>query len=761
MGLDLGNGAIPPVWAHSANNAGLRHALIDHLRGTADLASQFASSFGGDDVAWWLGLLHDLGKASCSWQEGLIRAETEGRPVGIDHKSLGAIVALERGLGRFALAIDGHHGGLTSPKALKERLAGLDHAGKQRNIDAERTVRRLLPELAGSCPVRMPAEWQQPLVGEMAVRLLFSALCDADFLDTAAHFTAADGPTVRPDADFDMLTRRFDGRRLEMLGVRTCSGTDVVRDEVYRACVAAATSKPGFFRLAAPTGSGKTISGAAFALRHAATHSLRRVVVAVPFLTITEQNAAVYRRLLDSDDEAPIVLEHHSQVDLDGGEAHKRWWRLAAENWDAPFVVTTTVRLFESLFGRKPSAMRRIHRLAGAVIVLDEVQALPHRLLVPILDSLRILVEHFGTTVVLSSATQPELWELSPFRDLSDATDIVPEPAVVASQLRRVRFDWRTDPSPTLDELAIDAARQRQALVVLNTTADAARVHQYWDSLVPEDTSWHLSTRMCPAHRRRVLEEVRSRLNRGEPTLLVSTQLIEAGVDVDFPVVYRAMAPADSLLQAAGRANREGNLPDLGLVVLVDPPEAGRPPSYRSLVNVARTCFGAERADPDNLDALSQYYRSIYEALGLEHRDHVGQRIQAARKRFDFRAVIDGPADPITGTRDRTYAFRMIADDSVAVVTPQGAEDALEEQRVRDLVQQLRSASVPAMTTLRQLQPYTTTVHRSALKRPGILALLQPILGHPTEPGSIAEWNGAYSQATGMVVDFQVEEFIL
>lgn len=508
---------------------------------------------------------------------------------------------------------------------------------------------------------------------------------------------------------------------------------------------------------------GKTLASAGFALQHAAVNRLRRVVVAVPFLIITEQNAAVYRALLDADGGGgPVVLEHHSGVELDADRPGERWARLAAENWDAPFVVTTTVRLFESLFGRRPAAMRRVHRLAGAVIVLDEVQALPHRLLVPILDGLRLLVAHFGATVLLASATQPDFWELSPFRDLP-ATEIMPDPPALVARLRRVRFEWRTDPSPTLDEVAEEAAACAQAMVVVNTTADAARVFARWHHAVPAGIAWHLSTRMCPAHRRRVLAGVRERLAGGVGTLLVSTQLIEAGVDIDFPVVYRALAPADSLLQAAGRANREGSLAEPGRVVIVDPPDAGSPPAYRTPVGVTRVHFGPGKADPDSLAALRDYYRSLYAVLNLEHRDHPGQQLQQARRRFDFPAVADGPlrdAGDEGSRRDRRLAFRMILDDGIAVVTPDGAETSDEQQQVRDLVDQVRVAPRPELAALRQLQPFTTNLPRSALGRPGVAALLRPVLGELGAAGSLAEWIGDYDPHTGITVDPAIEEYV-
>lgn len=743
------------IWAHSENPTGLWHRLDNHLRGTAALASRFAGPFGGAEVAWWLGLLHDAGKASCEWQQRLLEVTGTGRPVRVDHKLLGARLARERGLGSFALAVAGHHGGLASPSSLKGKLRSLTSAEKSREKDALETLGPILPEIGDTAHVQLPDSWQEPLVREMAIRLCFSALCDADFLDTAAHFSASASPAIRAETDFGMLRDRYERGREALLSRRRPSPVDAVREGVYRACLRAAASRPGVFRLAAPTGSGKTISAGGFALHHAAAHKLHRVVVAVPFLTITEQNAQVYRDLLESPGGGGIVLEHHSGADLD--QPGRRWGRLAAENWDAPFVVTTTVRLFESLFDRRPAAMRRLHRLAGAVIVLDEVQSLPHQMLIPILDTLRTLVSHFGATVVLASATQPDFWFLGPWREL-EATEIIPDPASLASELRRVDFDWRLAPEPGLTNLAADAATNQQAMVVVNTTANAQTVFDAWRDSVPAGNAWHLSTRMCADHRHRVLAEVRRRLAEHEPVLLVSTQLIEAGVDVDFPVVYRVIAPADSLLQAAGRANREGKLADRGKVVIVDPHDAGSPPAYRSLVAATRTHFGPGKADPDNPNALRAYYQAVYGSLNLEHPHSAGQVIQQARRKLDFAAVTDGPADPASGRADRRYAFRMITDDGIALVTPQGADDVAKQEEIRELAERVRTADRPDVQDLRRLQPYLTTIHPSAIRRPGITALMRPIFGALDQPGSLAEWTGGYDPDTGIDLDPHTEE---
>lgn len=333
------------------------------------------------------------------------------------------------------------------------------------------------------------------------------------------------------------LWERYETRRQEALAERRrgseLSWLDRLREDVYQEAIETAAAEPGVYPLHLPTGAGKTLSGGGFALRHAALHGLRRVIVAVPFISITEQNAAVYRSLLDPARGSRVVLEHHSAVNFEtsarrapgssGGSGNTRhrqergrsnpWAKLAAENWDAPFIVTTTVRLIESLFGNTPSATRRLHRIAGSVIVLDEVQALTDHLLTPILSGLRELVEHHGVTLVLSSATQPELAALHPWQTGMPQRDIVADPAPLFKQLRRVRYDWRTGPDVTLKSVAAEAAEHDQALLVVNGTKDAGLVHKAWLGDREEDSgSLHLSTRMTGGHRRQTIQATKQRL---------------------------------------------------------------------------------------------------------------------------------------------------------------------------------------------------------------------------------------------------------
>ncbi|OXM50341.1 CRISPR-associated helicase/endonuclease Cas3 [Amycolatopsis thailandensis] len=726
------------MWAHSANVLGRRQLLSDHARSTAVLAARFAGEFGAGELGFALGLFHDAGKACRLWQEGLLRAEVHGGRVGVPHKELGA--NLLRGVaGAAAMAVHGHHGGLTSPGELR----ALDPGDAVRGRDEVEAFLGVLPEaekvLTGAPTSLLPAGWRRGnTVAEMGVRLAFSALVDADHLDTAAHAKGRSGPRVRDDVDMAVLRDRFEAARRDRLAGRTGSPVDAVRERVYGQAVRCAGDAPGVFRLPAPTGSGKTWASAGFALHHAARYGKRRVIVAVPFITVTEQNAAEYRAMLGAD----AVLEHHSAVHVPESGAARWAARAAAENWDSPFVVTTTVQLFDSLFARTPSRMRKLHRLANAVIVLDEVQALPLRVLTPILDALRVLTEYFGVTVLLASATQPSFPEFDVWRGLR-VRDIVENPRELFAAMRRVRYEWWLNPRPTLAEVGERACSHEQVLMVVNTTADARSVFQGWKESGAEGI-FHLSTRMMPAHRRTVLDEVRERLSDGRPVRLVSTQLVEAGVDIDFPVVFRAFAPAEAVQQAAGRANREGTLGTDGLVVVFAARDMSSPAGYVLGSAVTAEFFGP-RGDgmvrPDDVDALDRYYRTLYRRANAEYGTRAAE-IQRNRKRLDFQSVAEGPERAMgeVNGRDPALAFRMLDDDTVpvAVTDHDGPTPAAA------LIARLRREPEQAGTVLRQLQPYLVALPKRLLQDPAIAALCEPVFG------DLYEWTGPYDTDYGI-----------
>ncbi|WP_433264721.1 CRISPR-associated helicase Cas3' [Actinosynnema sp. CS-041913] len=771
------------VWAHSANDKMIRQGLDEHSPSTASLAREFASVFGAGGLAYAAGLLHDAGKARRAWQDGLSRVEGTDERVGVPHKDLGArLLATVPGdrhaAWAAALMVWGHHGGLPSSTELRQMLRqpgeADDGEAVERFLEAVPQARAVLDG-----PLLLPESWRKRQgVRELGVRLTYSALVDADFLDTAVHFLRRAQPTLGAGIGMAELRDRFERRRLDYLTVRRAeaeergrkSSMHDLREELYTAAVAAATGKPGVYRMSAPTGTGKTIAGAGFALHHAAEHGKSRVIVAVPYTSITEQNADVFRRLLDlrpvdadSDsvdggdgddadaDGGRIVLEHHSHVDLGdedratpAGARRERWQRLASENWDAPFVVTTTVQLLDSLFARKPSRMRKLHRLANAVLVLDEVQALPKALLLPILDALRALSEHFGTTVLLTSATQPVFESLSPWHGLA-VPEIVPDPVRMAAQARRVEFRWWS--RPTLAELAEQVRQRHRALVVLNTVDDARRLFGMVSGRT-EGRVVHLSTRMHPDHRRAALKTIEDTLTGDGPLLVVSTQLIEAGVDVDFPVVYRAMAPVDSLLQAAGRANREGGeIP--GEVVVVDLADGGRPGDYGPAIAVSGYYFGADKSQPDDLQALARYYPHLYKALELdappvtEHRKLPrGQLVQYHRRNWDFPAVADGPLVALADSvrRDPRRAFRMIDQDDLPVVISAGGDS----DRIGRLLRQARYVPQARFAALRRLQRWTVMLPRRIADTDAVRVKLRPVVG------DLHEWLGPYHVDLGL-----------
>ncbi|RCV52031.1 CRISPR-associated endonuclease Cas3'' [Marinitenerispora sediminis] len=722
--------------AHSPNSDGQWHSLRDHLRGTGDLAYEYAKAFQSGDLGRFLGLAHDVGKGKPVWQDGLVCVAGADRPVGVPHKHEGTWWAA-RHAGVWSAVVLGHHGGLPDRQDLQDavrRVTGDRLAEFQATVDR---VAREVPEIVPAERPQVPSwvdgrDWP---TCDVFMRMLFSAVVDADFLDTERHHSGA-----RPVSSEEpgRLVERFERQRAAMVA-GSSSRLAGLRGEVYDYAATAAKLPPGVFRLAAPTGTAKTLAMAGFGLRHLAAHGMRRVVMAVPFLSITDQNAEVLRRLLDAKGQLPTVLEHHSAVELEPAEERqtpqgKPWQRLAAENWDAPFVVTTMVQLFESIFSHRPSAMRKLHRLAGAVILLDEVQAIPDRLVLPILSVLRTLTEHFGTTVVLSSATQPSYWALAPFADLP-VRDIVPPAAGLDDRARRVRYEWRLQPRPTWEKVADELADARQSLTIVNTTRDAAALHR----LLPDRSLHcrHLSTRMAAEHRARVIAEVKARLRAGGPIALVSTQLIEAGVDLDFPLVWRAWTCADSLQQAAGRCNRDGDL-DCGHVVVFDPVDGGHPSdeSYKAALAATAEFFGPGLADPDDREAIRAYYRRRFINQNLEHptgsadkpRSVNGAMIQRWRQDGDFPRV--------------AQAFRMIDEHSVPVVVPRC--NPQREKEADDLLRALPHVDPAQQRSLiRRLQPFMASLPQHRARR-------AVDAGDAQWLGDLLLWDGAYDEHRGL-----------
>lgn len=722
---------VGPLYAHSANKDGERQLLVDHLQKVAALARERAQPFGGGDIAFLAGLWHDVGKADPEWQRYLLDSEAgkRTRGSGPDHKSAGALLAEEMGQPLVGPLIQAHHGGLPHPR--RDHGPWLDeHRARHGPIEALAALRADILDLSAGASVGLPPHVEHdPLAAEFFLRFAYSALVDADSLDTEAHALGGKPSERGGSATLEELWVRYEDF---VAGQPSAPGTTVnrVRREVLEACLLAATEPAGVFRLTVPTGGGKTRSAMAFALRHGIEHGMRRVVVAVPFTTITQQTAGVYRQIFEgsSSDRGRVVLEHHSAAvegdpaeDDEGSSASAVWRRLAADNWDAPVIVTTTVQLFESLFSNRRGMTRKLHSLARSVIVLDEAQSLPPGLLAPVLDALRELTEHYGASVVLSTATQPAFDQINEFKELN-AREIVPDHPYHFGTLRRVEYDFTKTGEPNeWRDVAAWMRAERSVLAIVNTKRHATELLDALD----DPGALHLSTLLCRAHRHEVLREIRRRLAAGEPCRVVSTQVVEAGVDLDFAAVLRAEGPLDAVIQAAGRCNREGELDGLGRVVVFTPPDSASPPGvYRSGRDIARVVRELPGFDPNDPATVRRYFELL---LGTAI-DPDRHGIQQLRANLDFPEV--------------AKRFRMIDDDAYDVVVGYPEGDVL---RIASLLDQLRMQERSPREVLRELQPHTVSIYRREAAR-----LIRERWIEEVMPG-VGRWLGTYDSVRGIV----------
>lgn len=714
--------------AHSKNAHGQQHDLIDHLQCVANMAAEFGEKFGARDLAYWAGIWHDVGKIHPCFQSYLHECEMnpDKHRQGPDHKLAGALIAVDQGTDILAFLIAGHHGGIPSRADLK---GFLKHQTKtQPAQEAIKLIGQHCGDVEPATPLAPPSHIASELDTEFFIRMLFSALVDADFLDTERHFNREQAEGRGGGPSLSDLWQAFEKDQQEFtkspMGSALVRRVNIVRQKVYHACLQAAGQPQGTFRLTVPTGGGKTRSGIAFALKHALYHDLDRVIVAIPYTSIIEQTADIYRQIFRAG-----VLEHHSAVALqedrsDPVSLSDVWSRLAAENWDAPIVVTTTVQLFESVFGRKTTACRKLHNLARSVIILDEVQTLPTHLLEPILDALKQLVAHYNVTVVLCTATQPALDNNPYLKGLENISEIVPDPGCLFSALRRVSYECpRAGEKWTWERVAQEMREAKQVLTVVNTKSDALVL---LEALQDED-ALHLSTLLCGAHRRVVLGEVRDRLKDGQPCRLVSTQVVEAGVDLDFPCVLRAFSPLDRIVQAAGRCNREGKL-DSGRVVVFDP-ERGKLPerAYRTGTDICRNLLGRLDFDFSKPDSYRAFFQSLYQNVDPDEK-----KVQCSRKNFDYPAVAE--------------KFHMIEDDSVPVVVRYRGQDGSDDTSDRMISYIINQTERLPRWLLQELQPYLVNVRSRLIEnyqREGLVRELKP---------GLWEWLGKYDNIIGLTI---------
>ncbi|WP_099204779.1 CRISPR-associated helicase/endonuclease Cas3 [Scatolibacter rhodanostii] len=587
--------------AHISEDGQREQSVLNHLTATAEKASQFAKAFSAADLGYLCGILHDIGKYSLKFQRRITGSNER-----VDHSTAGAQVAcLELRNVPVGFCIAGHHGGL--PNGGNPKLATSDEptfAGKMlrkvgEDIEDYRVYQNELAVSACEIPKRFLANAQ---TGFFFTRMLYSCLVDADYLDTEAFME--DNPQKRLEGTglkkLDMQLDDFIApwwKSDKLLNQKRC--------EILKALIEGSGQKAGLFSLTVPTGGGKTVSSMAFALKHALENGLRRVIYVIPYTSIIEQTQKVFEKIFGEEN----VVAHYASLDYTTDESgkitDKRY--LATENWDAPIIITTSVQFFESLYANRPSRCRKLHNIAESVIIFDEAQMLPVPYLKPCIHAVAELIKNYGCSAIMCTATQPALTPL--FAELLpefESRELCPNVSDMYLFFKRVEYKKAGPLSD--EEVAYRLNEQKQVLCIVNNKRQAQKIY----GLLDGKGCFHLSTMMCPMHRREVLDEIRDRLKLGKPCRVISTSLVEAGVDVDFPVVYRALAGLDSIIQAGGRCNREG-APEKGLVYIF---ESEQKPPQEILQNVAAAQrIMRDYEDISSPEAIQAYFDFLYYRL--------------------------------------------------------------------------------------------------------------------------------------------------
>lgn len=685
------------------------HRLDDHLRATAEKSKQFAAPWGTGAWAWNAGWLHDLGKADSRFQRYLreqngLELNDAGYDYGhVNHSSAGAACAEDRlkPFGRIlAYLVAGHHAGLPDwqigPAALDFRLQNEGRENLKRVTAFADEVMSNLKSVAR--PSFVNAEnfhfW---------VRMLFSCLVDADFLDTEQFMDGGKALARGPYPALTDLAPRLFTALDELEHNAAKSEVNAIRAEIRRACEQMAEKPKGLFSFTVPTGGGKTLSAMAFALRHALKHGHQRIIYVIPYTSIIEQTGRTLAGILGREN----VVEHHSNL---SPEKETLRSQLATENWDAPIIVTTNVQFFESLYAAKPGRCRKLHNIVNSVVILDEAQLLPPELLTPCVDAMKDLVANYGVTLVLATATQPAL-------PLS-ATEIIPAEMNLYERLKRTEFTFPANLNQPTDwpTLAAQLRQHEQVLCVVNSRRDC---HDLFH-LMPAGTI-HLSALMCGAHRSAMIRLIRWRLRKGLLIRVISTQLVEAGVDIDFPVVYRALAGLDSIAQAAGRCNREGKRQRGEVHVFVPPKPAPRGLLRKGEDTMRDLC--ATGFDPHQPDAFTRYFELFY------------SRVNDTGSRFHDWLVKDVNPDMKVQFRTAAEEFKLIDDQAQRpVIVRYGGNEKL--------IQSLKAVG-PKREIMRKLQRHTVNL-------PVRMAAAMQADGRLEEP-----WPGILAQSEFNIYDRQ------
>ncbi len=682
--------------------------VYDHLTGTAKHAESFANPFGAGNFAKIVALFHDIGKYSDNFQKRI-----NGSKIQVDHSTAGAKLLYEynkNGLGFIAAyCIAGHHGGLPDGGSRSQPCEGELHARLKKDVeDFSASLLELKPEraLLNEPGTSITSGFQVSFF----IRMIYSCLVDADWLDTEEFFLGK-----KPRGLFEIIPALWDRYSRELTNFsHPKSELNLFRTEILNNCLDSAEREPGLFTLTAPTGSGKTISSMAFALKHAVEQNKRRVIYIVPYNTIIEQNAEVFERILGAEN----ILQHHSNVTYSSDENSPEYKKLlATENWDASIIITSSVRFFESLFSNRPSDCRKLHNIANSVLIFDEAQMIPLPYLIPCVNAIKELVLNYRCTAILATATQSSL---DKFFNPIEINEIVARPKFMYEAFKRVNFDLSLG-NLSINDLADKLSRHSQVLCIVNTR----RIAQILATKI--EGAIHLSTTMYPLHRSIVLNSIRGKLDNGTPCIVISTSLIEAGVDVDFPVVYREKAGLDSIIQAAGRCNRESKRSRDNAFVFVFETETKANRSIAQNIS-AYEHVARQTEDISSLEAIELYFEQLRYIIGKEALD---QKSVVQKFNDGVNEAFSLPFESVA------KSFHLIEENTktiyVLVKSPKLAEKLRNGERSRQI--------------FRELQKYAVSIYRSDYKK------LEHQFEYVDEEFSLLTIPGMYHETIGIQLD--------
>ncbi len=703
--------------AHSKNEAGFVHLLAIHLSEVSQIMSEFCCKTDYKEIFKITGLLHDFGKYQPAFQHYLINGGQRGS---VPHSSWGAAISALNNQVEAAFAIDGHHKGIPNFSDLQN----IYQEFKEPTHSVHEIKHQFFDELQINENFFFTSKlnFTNKLDREIFIRLLFSALTDADWLDTENHFNSS--LTKKRN------TRAFDPNYLiekienEFNKKSKLGEINKLRNKVREYAVSKALEHTGFYSMTLPTGMGKTLTSISWALHHARHNRLNRIIIVLPFISIIDQTAKELKRIFGEE----WVLEHHSNFNEDEDAnkdiANESLYntaytkRLATENWDYPIIVTTSVQFFESLFGNKPSRCRKVHNIAQSVVIFDEVQTLPKELVLPTLTMLKNVQNVMGTSFLFCTATQPAFEKSEGFNGIENIQSLVENPKEVFEATRRVNYYSVNEYQPvSIIELSKNVIENDgSALCIFNTKKQALL---FFNQIIANTNcrAFHLSTTMYPAHRKEVIENIRTCLRNKEKIIVSSTQLIEAGVDFDFPCVYREIAPLESIIQSAGRCNREGKMTEMGSVFIFSIEDSGAPnKQYRALAEFANGLYKGNEKLLFEHAFFGEYYRKVFRLFIPDDK----KNIEKARLGFNFKTVAD--------------AYRLIENTATPIfILCDGSAELYERIRYKPTL---------SRADYRAMQQFSVQVYDNFMK--------ENLGKMGKEPQGYWKWYGTYDKDYGL-----------